>query len=134
MNNIGDESLQITNNLSYQSNINPYSNMNKKSNGTAVTTNNTINIENCSSKDLTDDAKKLYQDGKITDEDYSLMCIRAQLATIRINHDGSTTHLADTNRNWVSVFKQDTACSKVDGASQSQLSEDARLQNIIDGL
>jgi hypothetical protein len=142
-NNIGGESLQITNNLNYQSNIYPYSNsnMNKKINDTdavansTTAVNKTINIENCSSKDLTDEAKELYNEGKITDEDYTMINIRAQFATIRINRDGSTTHLDDTNRNWISVFEQAAAFNNSEGvASQSQISEDERLENIIKGL
>jgi hypothetical protein len=115
--------------------------MNKKINDTdavansTTAVNKTINIENCSSKDLTDEAKELYNEGKITDEDYTMINIRAQFATIRINRDGSTTHLDDTNRNWISVFEQAAAFNNSEGvASQSQISEDERLENIIKGL
>lgn len=83
-----------------------------------------------------EEAKKLCDNGKITDTDCSMLCIRAYLGTIvRINRDGSSVLKSDTDdyQNWIPEFQKETAIEERYG-NTSSISEAKRLEKIVESL
>jgi len=135
--------LLITNNVNCCSNSYSYSNIKKKLN-TNIDESNNIKIQNCSSKDFIDKGNELFKEGKITKEENDSILHEAFLATICTEKDGifylkkdlrqDGNYSMNDKHDWVNISKIMTANDKLNKLPLSQISDDERLENIINGL